>query len=503
MKIEQPIILRDFSRGVFRKAAVSTALVPLNSVSHSLNLNFDTQIGNVVVRLGTTVLGSTEVARVNKTPLGFTEFVPSGSTSGLLTTASSIGLLVAAYAGTTNGQIHYYNGAWAAANTTSGLISNTANNRFASLGNYVFRVNGADQMISSTDGSTWGTTNCLTSPAILTSLIYRAKSRLITAGDTSVGAGSSKSRVWFSSVIDPSVSPSLTWNPNTTSGNFIDINPDDGSNLTGFAEASGLILVFKDKAMYRMNVVTKTVDLDNIFNIGAVSQESITTCQGIVYFFSGIDIRQTNGDLPVQISRLGVQDWIDAIPQANWAAVAAGTDGLNVYFSIGNVTMFLNKNEQQTFNNVILKFSPRDQAWSVHTYGNSFSFFAQYTNATNGRKMMGSDTAGNVQTINLGTQDINTPIFYTLETQEQELGTPRSHTKKITDKVVVLTKNGQDSELSVKADDGDFVPLKGTLEKRVNILKDINVEGNYFIFKWSGTSQGTPPVFEGLEIPSY
>lgn len=494
-KITEPIILRDFSRGVYRKSAVNNALIPPNSVAHAQNINFDTQIGNGVVRSGTTVLGTTVASRIN--PLGLTEFVPSGSTNGLL---------IAAYSATTNAQMYFYNGAWSQATTTSGLLSNTNYNRFAMLGNYTFRVNGSEVMTSTNDGNTWGFTNCMTTNGILTNLIYRSKSRLLTAGDTSVGAGKTKSRIWFSSIIDPSTSPpTITWNNNISTGDFIDINPDDGSNITGFAETSGLVLIFKDKAMYRLNVITKTVDTDNIFNIGAVSQEAITTCEGLVYFFSGTDIRQTNGDLPVQISRLGVQDWINAIPQANWSTIAAGTDGASVYFAIGSVTMFINQNDEQIFTNVILKFSPRDQTWSVHAYKNGFKFFCQYTTSANGRTMMGSDTAGNVQTINLGNNDNGTAIFYELQTQEQELGLSRSKIKTISDKLVVLTRNGQDSAFAVKANDNDFISLKGTLEKRINTLKDIpnNLSANYFTFKWSGTSGGIAPVFEGVEIPSF
>lgn len=483
MKIE-PLFIGDFSSGVYRRSAVSHFLAPQNSVSFSQNINFDTTIGKATVRNGTTKLGSTVAA--GKTPLGLTEFVlgfdatQSGGTNDL----------IAVYSGSTSSTIYYYNGSW---NTsTVNNLSNTAKNRFAQIGGKVFRANGTDAMTESQDGNTWTTTNCAT--AITPALLFSTKNVLLASGHSSF-----KSRVYFSSVIAPNSSPFLTWNLNQSTGNWIDINPDDGSDVTGFADTSTVALVFKGKAMYRLNVITTTVDTDNVFNIGAVSQEAITKCQGVVYFFSGQDIRRTSGDFPEQISRLGVQDFVDAIPQSSWTNVVAGNDGFNVYFSIGNVTLFTNTNDQVTYNNVILKFSVRDQAWSIHSYADQYRFFAQYTTSANGRTMVGAETSGNVQTLNIGTTDNGTSIFYALETQEQNLGN-RAHLKKIADKIVVFTKNGEDSEVQVRIEDKDYKKIPMTLSDRVNIGRDVDLEGRFFSFRWLGNSQGTAPVLDGFYV---
>jgi hypothetical protein len=73
-----------------------------------------------------------------------------------------------------------------------------------------------------------------------------------------------------------------------------------------------------------------------------------------------------------------VQDFIDAIPLANWTSVASGTDQINVYFSIGDITLNRNTNDEKTYTNVVLKFSPRDETWSAHSYSNEFKFFAPF-----------------------------------------------------------------------------------------------------------------------------
>ncbi len=480
----EPFLFRDMSRGVYRPSSVNAFLVPKNSAALSLNVNYDTIIGSGAVRPGTTLIGSTVAS--NRTPLGLAEFVASGG---------STNLLIAVFSGASTATIFYYNGSW----NTSGItnLNNSAKNRFAVFGNRIFRASTSDAMTSSSDGNTWTTADSITTDSVVPSLLLVTKNRMLASGYSGF-----RSRVYFSSIIDPNAGTFITWDTNPTTGDWIDVNPDDGGYVTALANTSAVSIIFKSNGMYRFNVVSKTVDTDNIFNIGAVSQEAVVNCQGIIYFFSGIDIRQTNGDYPQQISRLGVQDFIDAIPQANWTSVSAGTDGLNVYFSIGDVTLGTNTDNQETYTNVVLKFSPRDQTWSIHSYGQRHSFYAQYTTSTNGRKMVEADTTGSVQTVNVGVLDNTTPIYYELITQEIEQSS-RGTLKEISDKIVVYTKYGGSSKIQVKAftpDEGDFKPLKIELDKRVNI-GSCDTFGEFLQFRWYGESIGTPPIFEGIEVP--
>lgn len=480
----QPFQLRDFSRGVYRLSSVNAFLVPKNSVAMSLNTNYDTIIGSAVVRPGTTLLGSTVAS--NKIPLGLAEFVVSGG---------STNLLISVFSGASTASIYYYDTSW----HTSGLttLSNTAKNRFAVFGNRIFQANGTDAMKSSADGNTWATTDCITTDSVVPSLLLVAKNHLLASGYSGF-----RSRIYFSSVIDPNSNPFITWNTNASTGDWIDVNPDDGGYNTALASTSAVTLIFKNNGMYRFNVISKTVDTDNIFNIGAVSQECVVNCQGIVYFFSGIDIRQTNGDYPEQISRLGIQDFIDAIPQANWANVSAGTDSLNVYFRIGDVTLNTNTDDQVTYTNVELKFSPRDQTWSIHSYGQDHRFFAQYTTSANGRKMVEADTSGSVQTVNVGQTDNSIPIFFEVITQEIEQGS-RATSKLISNKLVVYTKYGLDSKIEIKSftpNEGGFKPIKIKLNNRVNVAT-CNAKGEFFQFRWYGESSAQASILEGIEVP--
>ena len=472
-----PFTLRDFRQGRFTNYSVSEELVPINSVNFTRNVNYDTVVGKAVVRFGTTLLGSTVAS--NKTPLGFTEFIGKAGTNNYM---------MAVFSGASNATCYYYNGSsWAATNKTG--LSNTKLNRFATLGGSVFMTNATDGMFDAAD-HTFGTTNSITT--VLPTLIHRYNATMLCSGDATY-----PSRVWFSSVISPVSSPFITWSNDPTTGNWIDINPDDGGYNTAFAETSTFLLVFKNNAMYRLDTVAKSTSAQNIYNVGAVSQEAVTACQGIVYFFSGSGIYSTDGSFPQQQGRGQIQDILDAIPQSYWSSVAAGSDEFNVYFSVGTVTLNANTEKSVTLTNCVLKFSTRDQSWSVHTYANLFSFFAGYTD-TNGRVLRGATSAGDVQTLNLGSTDNTVAISFEMETQDIELA-DRSHLIKISNRMAVFTQNGQDSSILCKCDD-EPKNIPGSLTKRVNIIHDIDLEGHYFRFKWYGTSTGKPPVFEGFTL---
>ena len=476
IKKEKSNQYRDFSLGRISPYAANVSTIPINSVSNSFNVNFDTVLGAGKVRLGTTALGA--VVATGKTPLGLAEFVGAGG---------SPNLLLSVFKGASTATIRYYDTAWHDSTTTN--LSNTSKCRFATLGGRSFMVNGNAAMISSADGATWATTNCITTDSVVPSLIYRYKQRMLAGGFSTY-----PDRVYFSSIIAPQSSPSLTWATDATTGNWIDVNPDEGDNITGFSDVSNVFLVFKKKGFYRMDIINKTVDTEPVYDAGAVSQEAIVKCQGMVYFFSGDAIYSTNGGYPTQISRLGIQDFIDAIPQANWSQVSMGADTFNIYLSTGQITV------NGFTNYYVLKYSVRDQSWSIHYYPTQQYFYAKFTD-TNGRLLRFTDSAGYVQTLNLGNTDNGTSRFYSLETQELDFG-DRSSTDKVTDKMVIYGRDMMGSKMEYKIEKGDYQPINIQLLDNVNAFDDLNIDGRYFKFKWSGQTSGASPVFEGLYFPT-
>src|SRR5690606_30022871 len=115
-----------------------------------------------------------------------------------------------------------------------------------------FVTNTVDGMRDSASGSNWVTTNSI--GTYKPGTVFRYKGRLLASSDLTY-----PSRVFFSSIIDPSATPLITWDVNTSTGDWIDINPDDGGYVTGFSESSTFCLVFKNTGMYRLDTLNKTV----------------------------------------------------------------------------------------------------------------------------------------------------------------------------------------------------------------------------------------------------
>ena len=109
------------------------------------------------------------------------------------------------------------------------------------------------------------------------------------------------------------------------------------------------------------------------------------------------------------------------------------------------------------------------------------------------------DTAGNVQLINIGTNDNSVPIYYELETQEIEMG-DRSHLKKTQDKLVILSKNAVDSSVQIRQDEKDYEILQIKLDNTVVKSKSNDFKFNFFTLKWLGNSINLSPIFEGFRV---
>jgi hypothetical protein len=414
---------------------------------------------------------------------------------------------VVAYTDTvsTNGIMYYYNGSvW-----KKSLLDNMSINapvRFAVLNGSIFMANGSDVMKSSVDfGLTWITTNCITTDSVRPSLLYVSKNRMLASGYSGF-----RSRVYFSSIVEPNSSPFIGWTTDPSVGDWIDINPDDGGIVTAFSDTSTLVLVFKTNAMYRINAITKTVDTENIFNVGAVSQEAVVKCLGMTYFYSGNGIYRTDGSFPEQISRLGVQDFLDAIanPEFQYAyQIFAGTDGYNVYFSIRNITIQLGPEDRRTYSNVVLKFSPRDQNWQIFLYPYTLGQFTQFSLSPNVefQSAMYNGALERIQYLDpsfdstIQATDDLAAINYSLETQELDFGN-RAHTKVISDQIAVYTKSGGNGAIQVKPNDGDWKSAVMPLSDRINIGIQNNFRGNWFTVQWVGTTKGAQSVLQGIHI---
>lgn len=249
---------------------------------------------------------------------------------------------------------------------------------------------------------------------------------------------------------------------------------------------------------------TDWVQVGNQYSFGGITNPSITALSSsrivvtdytgalsrfIAYDFDGTDWAQVGNATTILFTSL-----------VN-PAMSAFSDS-KFFYTQGNINLkairayefdgsdFIELGTQQTFADNLI--NPALTSLDYFLFPQSSNEYTQIT------QMVGAET-GEVQTINAGKDDDGEPIDFELTTQEIEFDN-RSHLKNISDKIVVFTDYGIDSWLEAQQDDGDFKPIPVKLNDTVNIGQDINLKGNFFTFRWSGTANETSPILEGIYL---
>lgn len=264
-------------------------------------------------------------------------------------------LFVQQNAADTQNVIYYNNnGTWTAAKSDDTAGAKT---RFISFIDYVFRVNGEDVVASSANGSSWGTTNA---PGTITPK-YGAvfQDRVYFAN----GNSSNRSRFWFSSL--PS-SGSITW---SIGNDWVDVNPDDGDQITALENNGNRLLIFKNRALYRWTF--GQVEADRLIGVGTSSAESVKTNLdvGITFFANPNGVYAYSGGRPRLLSRK-INDIIQAV--TDWEEVYAEVDDDHYYLSVGDITL-----EGRTYSNTVLVYHISLDAWSMYTMATPVRFMAR------------------------------------------------------------------------------------------------------------------------------
>jgi len=459
-RLKPQFIFGDCSAGMI--TGVRAELCPPNSVELALNLDVDDVYGEARGRKGCTVLDSQIAGSADVT--GLYQFLNS---------AGNVSKLQAVVAGTI---YHYTGGAW----TDSGETGTDTKTRFITFLDEVARLNGEDTVKTSTNGSSWGSSSVLDSnnfPEGKFGTVY--KDQVITAG-----VDGAPDTLYISSV--PSAG-SISWTSNNRS---ITINPEDGQNITALGEIAGLLLVWKDKAMYTWN--NRSTEADEIIRVGCSSQESVTPCGNVLAFFNQQGVYLTSGSFPVLISR-SIQKWIDGMSASYYTEVSAFGNEKYLYVSIGDCTV-----DGIDYTNVVLKYSVNTQEWRVYSYADEFLIFASYFDGSSYNIVGGSDASTILQIESSSTTDNGTDIRFDLQSQDLFFGS-RGIEKEISERIMAYTENAQ-SLTQVKVDGGDWQTI-GMSDKEVNNFGlTETITGNKIKFRCVGISKNRGHI-QGLEIP--
>lgn len=332
---------------------------------------------------------------------------------------------------------------------------------FATFIDYVFRTNGADAMGTSADLTSWGTTNALAT--LLPKFVTVWEDRVWALNDNS--STKYPSRIYWSSL--PSGTPlAITWTP---ASNYADINPDDNDSITWGEPFGKVLLIFKEKAIYR-------------FTFGQVEPDKMPGVQGTP---QGLTVKQTQGicfwankygvwalsnpyGIPQLISKR-MQSFIDAIPTLANMRAEVDQDHYKLY--IGDVTV-----ERETYNNCVLVYTISKKTWHIETYPFEVKAMARMERKTLGTTeiyddiYLGDDD-GFVYRTNTGTADYNgttqTPISGKILTKEYPL--PLFPYKSELKKMWVLAKYGIGARVNYRLDRKSDTPWNsfGDVTERV------------------------------------
>lgn len=465
-----PSQVSDFTNGLVTKGAISDSQFPLNAVQESVNFHFD-RIGCATLRAGTTRLGN----QLSGNILGLYEFRDSGSGSNNQIIA-------------VNGTVAYYLSAGTWTSKRTGLTSGSKA-RFSTFLDYVFMVNGteATAIWDGAAGNNFLTTgNAASAPT--GKFIENFRSRMWIAGNSTY-----PDRLYYSDLPSSVTTPVIVWNTDVATGNWIDISPSDGENITGLQRDKSSLLVFKNNHIYRVFSVGET-EPDPKINVGTYSQESIVDTKEGVFFHHPTGIYQYADGSLAYISQ-PISDFLQNVSASEYANVCGWTDGDHVFHALGNITV-----GGVAYTNVVTRYTISSKVWTVYSYPTRFKVSSPYNDGTNLYRLVGDDS-GNVLKTDTGLTDNGTPIFYSLVTRPYTFDGLFSTRKNIS-KMSIIHEGGQGSSFTFRVDadnENEWKKLE-QITKKVPTPFTCDIKGNKIFFRLQGTSEGEPFTFGGFEV---
>lgn len=462
----------NFSKGVMRK--LFFGLAPEGTFRLALNMDSTEEVGSLVSRLGTALVGTQRQASAVCWGIG-----------NYIKTQTANNKLFAVFSDGANNIVRDM------IDGTTDLIGDTKDlkTRFCSYLDSIVRVNGVNAA-KAYNGSAWVATGGAFDVANmpLFHVVIEWKDRIY-------GALLNSDKLSFSSIANPSTR-TVSWTDNTaiTGVGYIMMSQEDGGGgITALEKVPGYLLIFKQRTMKRWD--GSTTFPEDLVNQGVPSQECVTRSKELCYFINQKGIWVTNGGYPVRISR-SVQDFIDNI--ADWNKVCVYGDDEFVYFSIGDVQIGLDN-----YVNCVIKYSIEDQSWDIRSYYNDIYAMTQYVDVNGKRWIVIGDNNGQTLLLNSGTTDYpSKTIPWTVEPNYLDWGM-LGNIKEVQRMIVYSENVSTGKVLWRKSKQGADYKEFGRINNEVTELNSPqnSVRGNYLGFKFTGTTNTERIKFIGFEFP--
>lgn len=460
--------------GLMTEGAVSKYRIPLDAVTESLNWKFN-KIGSAQSRLGTTSLGTSGVLSGNL--LGLYEFRDSGSGGNNRIIA-------------VNGTVVYYLSGSTWTSKRTGLTA-ASKARFTTFLDYAWMVNSteATAIWDGASGNSFLTTgNAASAPT--GAFIDNYRSRVWIAGNSTY-----PDRLYFSSIPSAVTTPIVSWDTNVNTGQWIDISPSDGENITALKRSKSSLLVFKNNHIYRVYSVDQT-ESDPKINVGTYSQESVVESKVGIFFHHPTGFFQYQDGEPTEISK-PIIDIVKNITVANYAKICGWleTDGDNIIWAVGDVTI-----NGVAYTSLEVRYTISTQTWTHYSKPTQALVSSRYNDGTTLFQLVG-DTAGTVLKMDTGNDDNGTPISLSLIHRWYQVD-GSSATRKSLTKLLFSHEKGTGLNASYQVENpvlNKWEPI-GQFKSANTGFGNANIKGRECRIRISGVSAGEAVTYNGFEI---
>lgn len=334
-----------------------------------------------------------------------------------------------------------------------------------------------------TTGTLNGTTYAETAfPGAKFAIIYFDKLHLV---NTTNGT----SRVDYSSI--PTTAGVITF---TQATDFLQVQTEDGDELTGVAKSYGQLLLFKNFSLHTWNLSR----LEQIDDKGTSSFRSIQNFGNNVLYLhrspTTVAVCLWDGQASRQISR-PVEPFLQGMTAANAIIAPSGRKSNHYYLYIGDVTLSTTVANyygiSTTQSNILLDYSFSDNAWAVHSLPVDVTVMSSYNN-----ELYFGDSTGLVYQWASGNSDNGTAISAEVITHEYYPVSPSN--RKNFDGVRIFMNTPHKARAYASVDGGAWISL-GICQEKVNYF-NLNKKGFGIRIKITQSGSDGAFVFDGLEI---
>ena len=242
----------------------------------------------------------------------------------------------------------------------------------------------------------------------------------------------------------------------------------DEDEITFFDTVGNILMVGNRNNLMTWNDYTlETFDL----GIGCASPKGNVKQLGALYFLHYTGIYSTTGTLPTLISRK-IEKYITGATRDGIENAVAGTKGLNVFFAIGDVTLYNNDGSYwKTLRDVCIEYSTTEKNFYIHTNVPADQMTTFIDSLGSERLLIAHTGTGcSVKEFLVGNTDDGDEIFFRADTQEMMFMQNFENFVHPT-KIVTDLDRGTLVKTFISLDGDDFYEVQGDSIKGISQLK--------------------------------